>query len=196
MQDNYPDLDLGVLLEAIVADIKARFPSMVNVQFFADEPEERVELTVPAILLEVSEMEVDTDSDPGTEQLAVNLSFSAFVVISGLQDGNTKLQIRQLAAALVSWLRMRHWRDPSNPGTDEEPNYLQSDPAMPVGAYRDDFSPELDRYEVWRVDWEQRVYLGHSVFDTTFLPSKVWLGLDPDIGAEHREDYVQVAGDE
>lgn len=196
MQDNYPDLDLAQFFDAIVTDVKARFPSMVNVEFFPDEPEANKKMPVPAILLDVSEMEADTESDPGTEQLAVRMSFSAFIVISGLQDGNTKLQIRLLAAALVSWLRMRHWRDPSNPGTDDEPNYLPSDPAVPMGAYRDDFNPALDRYEVWRVDWEQTLYLGHSVFDTTFLPSTVWLGLAPDIGEGHQADYVKVAGDE
>lgn len=195
MQDNYPELNLATFFEAIVADIKARFPSMVNVEFFPDEPEANTRMPVPAILLDVSEMEADSELDPGTEQLAVRMSFSAFIVISGLQDGNTKLQIRLLAAALVSWLRYRHWRDPSNPGTDDEPNFLPSDPAVPVGAYRDDFNPALDRYEVWRVDWEQVIFLGQSAFDTTFLPTKVWVGLDPNIGAAHKDDYVQVAGD-
>lgn len=192
--DNYPVLDLAQFFEAIVADIKARFPSMVNVEFFPDEPEANTRMPVPAILLDVSEMEVDGEMDPGTEQLATKLSFSAFIVISGLQDGNTKLQIRQLAAALVSWLKFRHWRDPSNPGDDEMPNYLPSDPATVLGAYRDDFNPALDRYEVWRVDWEQTIYLGESAFDTTFLPDHVFLGLAPDIGLPHKDDYVELTG--
>jgi hypothetical protein len=192
--DNYPALDLSVFFDAIEADIKARFPSMVNVEFFPDEPEANTRMPVPAILLDVSEMDVDSEIDPGTEQLPTKLSFSAFIIISGLQDGNTKLQIRMLAAALVSWLKFRHWRDPSNPGTDEEPNYLPSDPAMPLGAYRDDFNPALDRYEVWRVDWEQNVYLGESVFDTSFLPSHVWLGIAPEIGLEHKDKYTEITG--
>lgn len=195
MQENYPQTDLAVFFDAIVTDIKARFPSMVNVEFFPDEPEANTRMPVPAILIDVSEMEADSESDPGTEQLAVRMSFSAFVIISGLQDGNTKLQIRLLAASLVSWLNMRLWRDPSDPGTDDDPNYLASDPARPIGAYRDDFDPRLDQYEVWRVDWEQVLYLGQSAFDTAFLPTTVWLGLDPNIGEGHKQDYIQVAGD-
>jgi len=194
MQDNYPETDLALFIQAIIKDIKERFPSLVNVEFFPDEPEANTRMPVPACLLDVSEMEVDLDEDPGTGQTPTRLSFSAFLVISGLQDGNTKLQIRLMAAALVSWLKMRHWRDPRDPGTEEEPNHLPSDPAMPVGAYRDDFDPRLDRYEVWRVDWEQVIYLGKSDFDSSFLPSRVWLGLAPDIGAEHREDYVEITG--
>lgn len=189
MQENYPQLDLAVFFEAIVKDIKERFPSMVNVEFFPEEPEANRHMPVPAILLDVSEMEVDMEMDPGTEQVATRLSFSAFVIISGLQDGNTKLNIRLQAAALVSWLNMRHWNDPNNPG-----EFLPSDPARPVGAYRDDFDPRLDRYEVWRVDWEQVVYLGQSVFDTTFKPSRIWLGLAPDIGEGHKDDYVELTG--
>lgn len=193
--DNYPVLDLAVFFDAIVADIKARFPSMVNVEFFPDEPEANTRMPVPAILLDVSEMETDAENDPGTEQSPMKLSFSAFIIISGLQDGNTKLQIRLLAAALASWLKLRLWRDPSNPGDDDNPNYLPSDPAMVLGAYRDDFNPALDRYEVWRVDWEQVVYLGESVFDTTFLPDHVWLGLAPEIGLEHKDKYTELTDD-
>lgn len=190
--ENYPELNLADVFKAIENDIKKRFPSLVNVVFFPDEPQSSTQMPVPACLLDVSEMEVDLEVDPGTEQLPVRLSFSAFMVISAMTDGNTKLQIRLMAAALVSFLKFRHWVDHNSPGTDNEPNYLPSDPAIPVGAYRDDFTPGMDRFEVWRVDWEQVFYFGKSVFDTSFLPSRVWLGLSPDIGEGKESEYTEL----
>jgi len=183
-----PYVNVAKLFDAIVADIKEQFPDLVNVQFFPDDPEDRVQLPVPACLLDVSEMEVDMEEDPGTQQVAARFSFSAFLVISGLQDGNTKLAIRLLAASLVSFLRLRHWRDPDDPS-----KCLPTDPAIPIGAYRDDFDPRLDRYEVWRVDWEQIVYLGESVWaGGAFLPTGIWLGQSPEIGAAHVDKYERI----
>src|SRR5574343_1922622 len=103
------NLDLGVLHDAITADIKAAFRSLVSVEFYQDDPEMRKNLPIPACLLTLSEMEVDPEIDPGTEQLAVNATFEAYFIINSLRTPRAKLTIRKNIAAFMAWLRLRRW---------------------------------------------------------------------------------------
>lgn len=170
------NIDLGVLHDAIVADIKAQFPQLVTVEFYR---EDRQELPKPACLLELTELEAEPDDDPGTEQLAVMAKFEAELVIGWRDiDGvKAKQSIRVLAAALSAWLRMRRWANPANP--DKK---LPTGEAQVIGAYRDDFSimgrqrdEGLLQVEVWRVEWQQRIHLGNTVWtDEGTTPSDVF----------------------
>ena len=188
------EIDLGVLHDAIVADIKAAFPGLVTVEFYR---EDRKELAKPACLLELTEMDGLADEDPGTEQLAVMAKFEAELVIGfrAVDGVKAKQSIRVLAAALAAWLRKRRWTNPDDP--DKK---LPTGPAEVIGAYQDDFTvmgrqqeQALDQFEVWRVEWQQIVHLGNTVWtDEGTTPSKVYSGCSPDIGIGHEDDYAQV----
>ena len=182
-------IDLDKLHSAIVADIKAQFPQLVTVEFYQDDPESRKKLPIPACLLTISELEADNDADPGTEQLAVIATFEAAFVINSIRTPRAALAIRTLSAAFMAWLRKRRWSNPDVPGKN-----LPTGEAMVTGGYPDDFSPEIDKFEVWRVEWQQRIHLGESVWnDEGITPTTVYLGWKPDIGNGNEEDYEQVA---
>lgn len=189
-------IDLAVVHDAIVADIKAAFPQLQTVEFYR---EDRKILHTPACLLELTELEALPDDDPGTEQLAVMAKFEAELVIGFRpQAGDmtrAKLSIRMLAAALEAWLRLRRWTNPGNPAKK-----LSTGEALVIGAYQDDFSvmgrsqdKDLAQFEVWRVEWQQRLHLGSTVWtDEGVTPVTVYSGLPPDIGAGNEDDYHQV----
>lgn len=192
------EMDLDTLHSAIVADIKAHFPDLRTVEFYRGEGndgDDRKTLPVPACLLNLSEFEPSEDDDPMTGQLAVLANFEAELVIR-FTTPNAKRSIRKLAASFAAWLRMRRWTDPNDPIKK-----LPTGPAMVTGAYQDDFSSimpgqrdkPLDQYEIWKVEWRQLIYLGEFTWsDEGATPQTVYLGITPEIGAAHVDDYVQV----
>lgn len=185
--DTYVDFDK--LHSAIENDIRAQFPHLQTVQFYQDDPEERQRLPVPACLLNISEMEADNDIDPGTEQLAVVATFEAYFIVNSIRTQKASLEIRKLAAAFMAWLRKRRWTNPDNPAKK-----LPTGPANVVGGFPDDFTPEMDKYEVWRVEWQQVIHLGQSVWNAEGItPSQVLVSQAPDIGTGNEEHYEQVA---
>lgn len=185
------EVDLVVLHAAIVSDIQAAFPQLRTVEFYRAD---RKELPMPSCLLEMSEMEALPDDDPGTEQLCVMATFEAQLSI-GFRTPNAKQAISILAANLAAWLRKRRW---TNPG-GETPR-LPTGEAMVVGAYRDDFSAiggqraqDLEQYEVWRVEWQQRIHIGQSVWNEEGdTPAIVYVSQAPDIGLGNEDKYTQV----
>ncbi len=190
MTDRNTEIDLAVLHQAIVADIKAQFPSLATVEFYRgqDAGEDRRSLTTPACLLDLTELEAEPEADPGTEQLAMVAKFEAALVID-FRTTSSKLSIRQLAVSLAAWLRLRRWGNPAVVGKK-----LPTGPAQVIGAYPDDFQPDLERFVVWRVEWQQVIHLGQTVWKPEgAAPTTVLLGGAPDIGIGHEPDYVQIA---
>jgi hypothetical protein len=181
MSDPNAFLDLDALHAAIVSDIKAQFPSIATVEFYRTEA--RKSIPCPAILLDLCEFEAEPDDDPGTEQLSVSARFEAEIIF-GFKTPNVKQAIRVFAAAFMAWLRLRRWTG------------IVTDAAKVIGAYPDDFKPELDEYVVWRVEWSQVLYLGTNTWTdssgalTTGL--SVMVGTDPLIGPPNVNDYVQI----
>ena len=139
-------------------------------------------------LLELSDFEVAEDVDPGTEQLAVNAKFEAELIIS-FRDSNPKLAIRKLAAAFAAWLRLRKWTNPADPSRK-----LPTAPARVVGAYADDFSARREQFEVFRVEWQQVIHLGNTVWTNEGqTPSDVSSAFAPDIGSGNEDAYDKVS---
>lgn len=164
----------------IVSAIAAQFPALQTVEAYRLD---RKSLPVPACLIELTEMDAVNDEDPGTEQQAVMARFEATLVI-GFRQGlnNPKMEIRKLAAALGAFVRAQRWGCPIGP-------------AELIGIYQDDFDPDLDQYEVWRVEWQQVIHLGESVwvpYDEGETPNQVFLGITPKIGPGHIDDYFEV----
>lgn len=188
MADANTEVDLDKLNAAIVADIKAQFPAYRTVEFY---DKVRKELKLPAILLELSEFDAAPEIDPGTEQLAVEGRFAARVVIDSLRvaaPANPKQEVRKAAAALAAWLRVRRWTNPDDAGKK-----LPTGPAEVIGASPDDFEPELDQMEVWRVEWRQVIHLGETIWKGEgVMPSEVFVGWNPDIGEGNEGDYQNV----
>lgn len=167
------EVSLDALHAAILAKITDKFPVFKTVDAYL---EDRKALPTPAFLLEMSEFETGDADDPGTGQLAVYVRFEARLVV-GFRTPRAKLEVRKMAAAVALFARLERW------GT-------RAGPAEVIGAWPDDFGPELDQYECWRVEWRQEVHLGASVWkDEGITPASPLFSFAPDIGIPHRDKY-------
>lgn len=174
MANAVTEITLDQVHAGIVNAIRAQFPDLQTVEAYRLD---RKHLPVPACLVELVELESAPDLDPGTEQLAVQARFEARLVI-GFRQGaaNPKLEIRKLAAAVAAFARLKRWGCPIGP-------------AKVIGAYPDDFDPELDQFECWRVEWTNVLHLGSTVWkDGGATPEPVF-SWAPDIGPGHEPDY-------
>lgn len=178
MADAQTQVDLFDLHESMLNAIKEAFPVLQTVECYRDDRTTKV--TMPAALLELTEMEADPAQDPGTEQLAVTARFELRFIL-GFRSRESKLQARALSAAFAAHLR----KNPRWPG-------IPSGPAEVIGCYRDEFDPELDQYEVWRVEWAHTLHLGDSTWDPEGItPTTVTLIRDNG-EPPSADDYFQV----
>lgn len=190
MTDAITNIDLAKLHDAIAADIQAAFPDLVTVEFYR---EDRKSLPCPSCLLELTEFEAAPDADPGTEQQPVIATFEAQLVIS-FRTVKAKQSIRVLAGALAAWLHNRRWTNP-----DDISKKLPTGAAQVVGCYPDDFAimgaqrdMELPQFEIWRVEWQQAIHLGNTVWTNDGeTPTTPLYGWAPDIGIGHEDDYLE-----
>lgn len=134
-------------------------------------------------LLEMTELDAD-EFDPGTEQQAMVARFEAEFIIKSLQP-DAKVKIRSLAASFAAFLRKQSRFKPAD--------VLQGN-ARVVGCYKDDFSPELDKYEVWRVEWTQTVWFGDATEPLPPIPTQILYSYVPMIGIPHEPDYADLSG--
>ena len=172
-------LDLDALHDGIIASIRAAFPDLAAVE---DYREDRQALPIPAVLIELTELEPSPDEDPGTEQLAALARFDAHIVL-GFRTPQIKREIRKLAAALAFHIHGSRWGQ-------------RVGPAEVTAIAPDDFTPELDQFEVWRVEWQQLVHIGESVWrndGATPVPVFSW---SPDIGPGNEVKYQPLPGGE
>jgi len=173
MADN---IDLDQLHNAILNKIKEQFPSLQTVE---DYDADRKDLAVPAVLLELVDMEADPESDPGTEQLAVVTKWAARVVFSFRQD-NVKREIRKLAGALGVLVHDNRWGQSVSPAK-----------VTVIGP--DAFDPAFDKFEVWAVEWDQQIDLGENVWSGEGVtPDKVLIGFSPDVGTGQEAEYTEL----
>lgn len=161
-------IDLDALIDAILASIAAAFPVFETVEAYR---EDRRSLPAPACLVQLVDLEPDPASDPGTEQLAVTARFEAQVVL-GFRTDAVRRAAPKLAAALALHIQRKRWG-------------LPVEAATVTAIEPDEFSPDLDQFEVWRIDWQQVVHIGESVWNNDgTLPSVVLSSINGDPPAE------------
>ncbi len=172
--DRNTEVTLDQVHDGIVTTLAAQFPGL-HVEAYR---EDRKSLPIPACLIELSEMEADPATDPGTGQLSVIATFEAQLIMGFKQPGkNAKREVRKLAAAVAAFVRLKRWGCPIGP-------------AEVVGAYKDDFDPELDQFECWRVEWRQVIHLGETVWKGGHPPPGEVLGsFVPLIGEPYEGEY-------
>ncbi len=177
MADAQTEVDLELLHTVMRDTIAAAFPSLQTVEFYR---EDREELTIPACLLEMEEMEPG-DIDPGTDQACMSVRFCAYFVV-GFRTPQSKLEVRKLAGAFLAFLRQQlRW-----PG-------VVTGPVQIVGAWPDSFHPHLDQYEVYKVEWNHLMHFGTSVWDGDgFVPETILFAYSPDIGIPHKDEYEEL----
>lgn len=169
---------LDAVHDGILGVIRAQFPDLKTVEAYRLD---RRSVQAPACLLEMTELEVDDTIDPGTGQLAVMARFEARFVIGFRQGGrNPALEVRKLAAAFAAFARLQRWGCPIGP-------------AEVLGCWPDEFDPDQEQFECWRVEWQQVIHLGESVWrDDGTPPAEVLVAVAPEIGRQHEAQYQGV----
>lgn len=166
-------LSLDQLYAAICAGIAAALPGAQSVEVWPDLRQRRG-IPLPAVLLELAELEPGTD--PGTGETALIGRFQARIVVDPVV-AQPEQRASLMAAALAVALRGQRWG-------------LPIDAAEFVDASLDWFKPELDSYVVWLVEFRHEFHLGQLEWpyaDST--GTTLYLGIDPDTGPGHEPDY-------
>lgn len=133
-------------LDPLHSSIVARLSADLSGVYVDDYPALVRRITLPAVLVELEELEPD---DFGTDGFDAYARFTAYCIYDPNQT-NAYLQVRNLAATVA--VRIRQEEDFSNDGV-----------VMPAEILRigeDSFNPDLDGYMVWAVEFQLGVTLG------------------------------------
>jgi hypothetical protein len=166
-------IDVETALDAIVSGIKAQFPEFRSV-IAEDEPSDA--LSVPAVLVQLSEIEPEPDSDPMTGQLACVFRIEARIVMGALSP-SARLAAATAAGRLAAFV---------------PENRLGAlwDGALVLAVEPDEFAPGADQFVIWRVEWAHAGRLGDSnVPIETSTPEQRLVAQAPDIGSGNAADY-------
>lgn len=147
------------LHQAICSTLKEEIPAIQTCEIY---PAIRKELVAPAVFVELVSLE--SEKDPGTEELALKARFEARIMIDSTIE-NAAIIVRTLAAEVARVVNKNTW------------NVKNISPAEFLSAETDGFRPELDAYLVWMVDWSHQLHLGKSVWEEGKIkPHKIALG--------------------
>lgn len=136
------------------------------------------QLKTPAAIVNLAE--ISADDPDGTGRLAVRCRWEIFLVL-GNTAKNQALKLRTLAAHVAHMV--------------DGKNFVCGAPeAAFVAAEPNEFEPSFEHAKSWRVEFEQVLYLGESLWsDEGVPPQKVMASYAPLIGAEHEDKYFEVA---
>lgn len=163
--------NLAQLHAPIVDGLRAKLAGVPTVEAY---PATQRRIRLPAVLIELAEMEPGTD--PGTGETALVGRFQARAIVDPSQAG-ADLVVRELAARIAVGLTHATWG-------------LEITPAQLVQIGEDSFKPELDAYLVWVVEWTHEFHLGDMAWpypDESGLT--VVLGVYPETGAGKETSY-------
>lgn len=175
----------AVTIESLHEGIKqALSEAFTELKTVDDYPTEKGRIATPAAFLDLAALEPDAEGgEDGTERLVMTLRWELYLVL-GLPVPEVKRAVRTLAANVALWVQGNRFGLPVRPA-----QFIRAEP--------NDFSPGLERYLPWVVEFEQTVLLGSSVWDADgVVPTELYLGYEPNTGPDHIDDYERVTGDE
>ena len=138
-----PPFSLDQLYQAIEQHIEQHLPGVQLVSFW---PDIQQHIPLPAVFLDIAEIEPGTDI--GTGETTLTITFEARVIVDVIRADHYP-QAVHLATQMAVLLRAQSW------GLPVEPAEFQR-------SSQDWTRPELDGYTVWLVEWTQTVYLGEQ----------------------------------
>ena len=120
--------------------------SLGGIQLVSFWPDIKQHIPLPAVFLDIAEIEPGTDI--GTGESTLSVTFEARVIVDVIRAGHYQQAIH-LATQLAVLLRTQTWG-------------LAVEPAQFQRSTQDWTRPELDGYTVWLVEWTQTIYLGET----------------------------------
>lgn len=177
-ENEIPTLSLDDIQQAITAAVKEAFPAFKTVEF--DRDDEGEDMPSPACLMELMEAEPASASDCGSGQWPANARFEARILLPARKTA--KAEVKKAAIAFATWINLRRFKG------------VFADPCTVIACEPDEFTPNVERFRAWRVEWIIPAFFGESVWNDNGAktPAHVFLGLAPDIGAKHIADYVEI----
>ncbi|WP_171178654.1 hypothetical protein [Ruegeria sp. HKCCD8929] len=166
-------IDLGAALDTVVATIAAEFDTFKTV---VAEDESRNELKVPAIIVQLSELEPAPDNDAHTGQFPCLVRLEARVLL-GHRTPKVRREVVKAAGALAAFLHNNRLG-------------VTWGAAMIVAVEPDEFAPQADQVDIWRVEWAHEADIGPSYFvNEGTTPTQVLTSWAPEIGPDHVDGY-------
>jgi hypothetical protein len=168
---------------AVVASVALRFGDNINTVLWYEQGEtasgQPLPIITPAVILEIESAE--EGDDIGDDRAPLLMHITAYCIL-GQQTDNLQMEVRNFASQLFALIRKNKWtlgHSVSFPG------------GITLGPGK--FDPEKNGYESWFVSWDQTIYLGDNVWDSTGIPpQEVWLGLSPEIGLAFVDKYTRI----
>ena len=120
--------------------------SLGGIQLVSFWPDIKQHIPLPAVFLDIAEIE--PGADIGTGESTLSVTFEARVIVDVIRAGHYQQAIH-LATQLAVLLRTQTWG-------------LAVEPAEFKRSTQDWTRPELDGYTVWLVEWTQTIYLGEA----------------------------------
>ncbi|PWK31761.1 hypothetical protein [Pseudomonas sp. OV226] len=148
---------LEQLYRAMEQGVLAHLPGVRAVTAW---PDIKDRIALPAVFLEMAEMEPGPDI--GTGEITLNCRFEARIIVDPIQPQHCQ-HAAHLAAQLAVLLRMQTWG-------------IAVEPAEFVQAMQDWSRPALDGYTVWVVEWTHQLYLGVEEWPWSDKPPEVPAG--------------------
>ena len=166
LRDNFSDHFNSIILYPVRDDMsEARFSKIAQ----------------PALLIDMYEAEPVQSEDIRTEQLSVNLLFSAHLLYP-MDYANLHPVIRAKSLEVAQFIYKQYKFD------------------LPIGEsvienimVDDNVGDQSDRFYAWMIEWSHVAVLSDSVYDVeNFKPTESFYSFHPNIGPEHLDDYIQV----
>lgn len=162
--------------DAMVAEFKRQMPWLATVDAYQPLGG-GLSVTSPAILIEAVEMHPGRRITDG--RTPVEVEFAAHCVLS-VNTENVALEIRNFAALVLQIVDGNRW---GLVDLIERPAELAAYPGM--------FKPDDKGFESWVASWKQTIHLGRPEVPPDYLPTEVFMGEYPAVGADHADDYTQ-----
>ena len=181
--------DLEEYLCAVVDTLREKLPEMKIVKAYPTDDIEIKDIPVPAVLIDFGEIiPTEKERDPGDGRKGIDFSMEAYVIISSVEE-YANLRIRQHAINVASVIHdSRKFVQAVSPG-----EITEITPRIEV-------NDDNQSYLAWGITWIHMTYLAKQQLDELCDDppadasdiSTVFLGYDPDVGLDHKDDYVQV----
>lgn len=162
-------------VDTLVEKLRDALPDILTIT--ADRPpRQQRSLRVPAIHIEIEGF--DPMQEAGDSRLLADVHFQARCLVDPSQD-RAELIARALAARLA--VALHEIRRPV-PGHGH---------IRLLSAGDDAFSPEVDGYLVWMLEFNIEIALGELELPGV-TPSEIHISWSPQIGAAHEDDYEKI----
>lgn len=137
---------------------------VTGINHCCDYPKRRDQIKLPALLLDL--VEIEPAKDPGTGELAITAHWEARLVTNDAQEESVTWN---LVISTLVWLYNHSFADVNIGKADIK----QATP--------DSFTPDLQGHRVWLIEWTHLVRIGDNIWDGEgVIPGELYVSINDD----------------